>query len=241
MSRSQEPGHDFQGPTTELKTLRDQIRLDLHLASMELREEWKKLEQRLPDPRVAGQQLRDATAESVATLVGELAKFRARLLDGREGRRLAPFMTMDVVTCGASDSVAQAIGIMWGRDVGYLPVVDDAHRVIGVITDRDVAVAAWSRGQRLEDITVASVMATIVHTCTSNDDARTALTLMRRRQVRRLPIVDDDGRLVGVVTLGDLARGLGRDLVALPPGPRQVLEALLRIVSATPEQNTSAN
>ena len=75
----------------------------------------------------------------------------------------------------------------------------------------------------------------------SNDDARTALTLMRRRQVRRLPIVDDDGRLVGVVTLGDLARGLGRDLVALPPGPRQVLEALLRIVSATPEQNTSAN
>jgi len=240
MSRSQELRHDFQGRLTELKTLRDQIRLDLHLASMELRDEWKKLEKRMPDPAVANAQLKEVTAESVEKLASELAKFRARLLDGA-GQPLATFMTAAVATCTASDSVAQALGTMWERDVGCLPVVDSGRKVIGMITDRDAAMAAWSRGQRVEEIPVGSVMSKTVHACAPSDGARAALRLMRAHRIRRLPIVAEGGRLVGVVTLGDVARGLRDDGVTGSVGAREVVDALVDILEASAAPSASTN
>ena len=241
MSRSQEVRNTFQDRLAKVETLRDQIRLDLHLASMELRDEWRKLEKRLPSPVLASEQLKELTGESVEKLAGELAKFRARLLDGQNGPLVAAFMTTAIATCAGADSAAHAIGTMWRQDVGFLPVVDTEQKVIGVITDRDIAVAAWSRGQRLEEIPVFSVMSATVHACGPSDEARVALTLMRNHQLRRLPILGEGGRLVGLVTLSDLARTLGGDGSAASTGPRQVVDTFLGIVTPPQERHTSAN
>ena len=206
---------------------------------MELRDEWKKLEKRIPVQGAANEDLRELTAESVGKLEGELAKFRARLVDGRREHSLATFMTTNVATCAETDSVAQAVGTMWDRDVGCLPVVDAGKQVIGMITDRDAAVAAWSRGKRLDDMTVGSVMSRAVHTCTPGDDARAALTAMSTHQLRRLPIVGEAGHLVGIVTLADLTRGLGSDQATTSTGPRQVVDTLLGVL--TPLREAAAD
>jgi len=240
MSRAQELRHNFQGRMAELKTLRDQVRLDLHLASMELRDEWKKLEKRMPDPSLASDQLREITTESVDKLATELARFRDRLLGGQR-RPVTTCMTTAVATCAASDSMAHAVGLMWDRDVGCLPVVDSAQNLLGMITDRDAAIASWSRGLRLEDITVGSAMSKTVLSCAASDDVRTALTVMRTQQIRRLPIVAENGRLVGLVTLGDIARGLERDGTTGYVGASEVVDTLVGILTAPTERSASAN
>ena len=79
MSRPQEGKHLIAGQVEELKTLRDEIRLELHLASMELRDEWQKIERELPDMSRAAEQLRDAASGGLNMLVGQLRRFQAKL------------------------------------------------------------------------------------------------------------------------------------------------------------------
>jgi len=82
MSRPQEAKHVIASQVEELKTLRDEIRLELHLASMELKDEWQKIERELPDRSRAAEQLRDAASEGLNLLVGQLRRFQAKLREG---------------------------------------------------------------------------------------------------------------------------------------------------------------
>jgi CBS domain-containing protein len=192
----------------ELKRLRDEIRQDLRRATLELRDEWKELERRLPDPAVAAEQLRGATADMADRLVDELRKFRARMQRGAgatDAASASELMSRPVITCAAGDSLARAITTMWEKDVGFLPVVDQDQRILGTVTDRDSAVAASTRGQRFDEIPVNSVMSRDVVSCPPATSPAQVLALMKQHQIRRVPVVED-GRIVGVLTINDLVR-----------------------------------
>jgi CBS domain-containing protein len=100
---------------------------------------------------------------------------------------------------------------MWEHDCGVLPVVDDKDRVRGVITDRDICMSAYTRGHRLSDLRVANSMSPTVVSCQPDDDVAVAAQRMAEHAVRRLPVVDDKGRIQGIVSLNDLARAGARD------------------------------
>ena len=115
-------------------------------------------------------------------------------------------MTRDAESARPESTLAEAAAVMWRRDCGVVPVVEEGGAVVGVITDRDICMALSMRGQRAAEVRVAEVMARGVETCTPVDDVREALEAMARRQVRRLPVVDSRGRLVGVLSINDIIR-----------------------------------
>lgn len=114
-------------------------------------------------------------------------------------------MSRDVVTCPVGATAEETARLMWERDVGAVPVVDDAGAVVGMVTDRDLCMASYIRGLRLSEIPVASVMSRCVKSCPEDAGLGAVGDLMRAFKVRRLPVVDRSGRLVGLVALGDLA------------------------------------
>ena len=118
-------------------------------------------------------------------------------------------MTRDPVTCRPGDSMSCAATLMWEHDCGCLPVVDDGGHVVGMITDRDVCMAACFQGKPLSELRVESAMANQVITCLVGDTPQDAERLMQQAQVRRLPVLGLDNLLVGVVSLNDLARAAG--------------------------------
>ena len=145
--------------------------------------------------------------------------------------KVSTVMSRRVHTAREHDSLEQAARIMWDHDCGYVPVIDDFGAIVGVVTDRDVAMAACLRDQRLAEISIASVMSKRVHTCGADDPVDVAERIMRREKVRRIPVEGRDGRLVGVVSLNDIARRSqtlrGRLTRAL--WPREVTKTLAAI------------
>jgi signal-transduction protein with cAMP-binding, CBS, and nucleotidyltransferase domain len=93
---------------------------------------------------------------------------------------------------------------MWEADCGIVPVVDREGKCIGVITDRDICIAAATKGRPAADIKVSEVVSGKCHSCTPDADVRDALRIMRTQQVRRLPVVDAKGTLQGVISMNDL-------------------------------------
>lgn len=112
-------------------------------------------------------------------------------------------MISPVQSCSPSTNLAEAASMMWDSDCGALPVLDHDGKVIGMITDRDICMAAATKGRRASDITVWETITGKVHTCRPEDDAKDALHLMGRERVRRLPVVDEDGLLQGMVAMND--------------------------------------
>jgi CBS domain-containing protein len=123
-------------------------------------------------------------------------------------------MTTAVQSCHADDDLQRAMQIMWDHDCGVVPVVDRDDRVVGMITDRDVAVAAYTQGRALWQIPVSTAMAKKVHGVREADSLDMVEELMRRVRVRRVPVLDAQGKLRGIISLNDLAlhlrRGAGR-------------------------------
>ncbi len=120
--------------------------------------------------------------------------------------KVSELMTREVKTCTANDSLNDAARAMWDNDCGCVPILGDDSRLIGLVTDRDVCMAAYTQGRKLSDIQVTSSMSTNLFTCRESDDLTHAEAIMRDEKVRRLPVVDAHGRLVGILSLNDLAR-----------------------------------
>lgn len=115
-------------------------------------------------------------------------------------------MTRNVHTCSPDDTLEQAARIMWESDVGAVVVIDGELTPIGMITDRDIVIAAYTQGVALRDTRVQSAMANQVVTCSDSDDLEEIENKMQGAQIRRVPVVDSAGKLVGVVALADIAR-----------------------------------
>ena len=115
-------------------------------------------------------------------------------------------MNRPPVCCSTTDSLHRAAGLMIEHDCGALPVVDDAGRPVGMLTDRDICIAAHQLGLALDAITAAQAMSRELHMCRGGDPVGVAERLMSKCQIRRIPVVDQEGLLVGIITIGDLAR-----------------------------------
>lgn len=113
-------------------------------------------------------------------------------------------MTTDVGFCSAEENLSKAVEIMWQRDCGAVPVVDSESKPVGMITDRDIAVAAASRNKRASQIKIGEVMSNRIFSCLETDDAEDVLKKMRRAKVKRLPVVGENGALTGIISITDL-------------------------------------
>jgi CBS domain-containing protein len=120
--------------------------------------------------------------------------------------KVREIMTTDVRACGPEANLADAAMIMWDNDCGVVPVVNGAGQPVGIITDRDICMAVVLRNQRATAIMVGEVSAGTIRSCQPNVDVRAALELMRHEQLRRLPVTDAEGRLVGILSLADIVR-----------------------------------
>ena len=101
-------------------------------------------------------------------------------------------------------NLGMATELMWRGNCGFLPVVDAQKKVCGVLTDRDICVALGTRNQTAGQVLVEEVVQRKVFACNQEDDIHIALQTMREGHVRRLPVVDYNGDLAGVVSMDDL-------------------------------------
>lgn len=118
--------------------------------------------------------------------------------------KVKELMSTGVKTVREDADLSTATKLMWDGDCGIVPVVNDDRQVIGVVTDRDICIAAATRSMNPAHIRVGDVMSRTVYTIPETDDARQALSALKDRRVRRLPVVDRQRRLVGVISLSDL-------------------------------------
>jgi CBS domain-containing protein len=123
---------------------------------------------------------------------------------------IADLMSRNVATCKADDRLDVPARLMWDLDIGCVPAVDERQHVVGMITDRDVCMATYTQGKPPQHVFVHEAMAHEVYSCLPDDSVAEVEDIMRRRRVRRLPVVDLDGRLVGLISLNDLARESAR-------------------------------
>jgi len=112
-------------------------------------------------------------------------------------------MTPDVQTISSQETVQRAAQLMDELNVGAIPVVDDG-KLIGMVTDRDITVRSVAVGQDPTSTRVNEVMSTDVRTCTVEQSVDDVLAQMADVQIRRVPVVDADGQIIGIVSLGDV-------------------------------------
>ena len=123
--------------------------------------------------------------------------------------KVRDIMTRDVKACRPDDTLDDASRIMWEHDCGSVPVIDVDSRVVGIITDRDICMAVATKHRPAGEIAVGEVISGRLHACRPDDDVQLAMEVMRSNQVRRVVVVDGEGRIQGVLALYDLlVRGL---------------------------------
>jgi len=164
--------------------------------------------------------------ESEATKATKATKATAR----KSETTVAQVMSARVHQVHASASLNEVARHMWEHDIGIVPVVDTDNRLKGVVTDRDVAMAAYLQGRLLQSLGVQEVMSSEVQTVSPMDTLSGAASTMAHHQIRRLPVVDNEGKLIGMLSLNDLAEVSGK---AKPDGiSRQKVADTLRAICA---------
>jgi|SRR6185436_833591 len=126
-------------------------------------------------------------------------------------RRVRDVMTPNPVTVTEQDEVRKAARIMKEKDTGVVPVVDDGRKVIGLVTDRDIVVRCIAEGHDVGDCRVNSVMTKSVRSVREDAPVDEVLSLMSDAEVRRVPVVNGNDELVGIVSMGDIAINTNRD------------------------------
>lgn len=131
------------------------------------------------------------------------------ILRGSNGRMktCADVMTKDPTCCLVTDPVSTAAQVMKREDVGSVPVVsdDEQRRLMGVVTDRDIVVRVLADGKDANGIMLNDVMSADPVTCHPEDPLQDAFDCMAEHQVRRLPIVDGENRVIGIISQADVA------------------------------------
>lgn len=123
---------------------------------------------------------------------------------------IAKLMTADVKTCRQTDMLDVAAKLMWEHDIGAVPVLDDFGQIVGIVTDRDACMAAFTQRQPLHCLPCTIAMTKHVVTCRPDDTDATVAQLMAKHKIRRIPVVDDTQKPIGMVSLNDLAIAMGK-------------------------------
>ena len=137
--------------------------------------------------------------------------------------KVEQLMTSDVKSCREYNTLNTAAQVMWDHDIGCVPIVDQENRVVGMLTDRDVCMSAYLQGAPLRVASVTSAMSKEVCLCRSDDDIASVERLMQEKQIHRVPVVDAEGRLAGIISLNDIAREAARE--SETKTPREVGDA----------------
>ena len=149
--------------------------------------------------------------------------------DGLSQAKCRDLMTKDPSCCLPSDAVNKAAQLMKTENVGAIPVVDDHNdrQLVGIVTDRDLALNVIAAGRSPQNTSVADVMTRDVTACRAGDDLEKALAEMGDQQLRRIPVVDDDRRIVGIIAQADIATRLDA-----PKKTAEVVEEISKAAAA---------
>lgn len=130
---------------------------------------------------------------------------------GETNMKCKEIMTKDPICCLPGDTVDQAAQLMSDEDVGPIPVVADqkTKRLLGIVTDRDLAVKVVAPARHIQSVTVEEVMSRDPVTCHADDDLQKAVDAMEKHQVRRIPVVDDNNQIIGIIAQADIATRAG--------------------------------
>jgi CBS domain-containing protein len=153
--------------------------------------------------------------------------------------KVKELMTRQVSTIRADEPASTALRIMWECDCGSLPVVDDQGRALAIVTDRDIAMTSMFRDTPASELHVSDAMSREVHFCGPEDAVIAAEKTMAAHQIRRLPVIDRERKLVGVLSVADIVRGLSergrsRDMI-----PEDIASTLADICAPRPQRGTS--
>lgn len=209
-SRRPQSSPDLEG--TELEGLLIELRSRLQLVSKEAQHQWELVEARLLELERGGEGQRSGVREAAGEVAGSVARVFRDLMQRHQpdnGFFRAPVhdaMRTRVHVCSPEDTLARAAQIMWEKDLGCLPVCGPGRRPLAMLTDRDISMAAFMQWKHLSEASVESAMSRGLFTYSPDDELAQAEETMRRFQVRRLPVVDEQGVLVGLLSLGDVAR-----------------------------------
>jgi len=115
-------------------------------------------------------------------------------------------MSAPALCCSVDATLDVAARLMWEADCGSIPVVEQSGRLVGIVTDRDICMACFTQGKPPSEIAIASVMSKEVVTSRPDDSLETLERCLGQHQIRRVPVVDDASRPIGVISLNNLAR-----------------------------------
>ncbi len=120
--------------------------------------------------------------------------------------KVRDYMSNEVFSCTPSTSVYDAAKLMQENHVGCIPICDNENCMIGVVTDRDLVLRCIASDKNAKETPVSDIMTTNVWTCKPDDEMTNAQNKMGDEQIRRLPVVDNNGKVIGMLTIGDLVK-----------------------------------
>ncbi|HSD86596.1 MAG TPA: CBS domain-containing protein [Kofleriaceae bacterium] len=138
-------------------------------------------------------------------------------------------MTRPVVTIFAHEPLNVAAQKMWDNDCGVLPVVGNDGRLVGILTDRDICMSAWSQGRPLDAIRTEEAMSKQVFSVKPDQEISRAEAVMAENQVRRVPVIDSSEKPVGILSMNDFAREAARSGTRIKDGVARALKALAAV------------
>ena len=118
--------------------------------------------------------------------------------------KVKEIMTPNAKAIWLTESLADAAQLMWENDCGALPIIKDGRKVVGVITDRDICMAAAMRDSNPSHVSVEEVMTGLVYSINPEDEIEQALKTMQEHRIRRLPVVNAEGELEGILSMNDV-------------------------------------
>src|SRR3989442_10053920 len=131
--------------------------------------------------------------------------------EGESNMKCKEIMTKDPVCCLPDEGVQKAAKLMKDENVGVIPIIEDedTKTLLGIVTDRDLAIRVMAEGRDVGGTRIKDVMTTGAVSCRPDDDLQKALDAMEENQVRRIPVVDHNQKIVGIIAQADVATRLG--------------------------------
>ena len=120
--------------------------------------------------------------------------------------KISDYMSKDVCFVKPDCNTYDAARIMCENHIGCIPICDDSKKVVGILTDRDILLRAVACDKEAKTTPVSDIMTTNVYTCKCEEDIAQAQNVMAQNQIRRIPITDENCKLLGILTMGDLAQ-----------------------------------